>query len=143
MASTVQNEILPLAGRRVALVGKLGGVNRKQAQQTKLRSAKKNKDWKSVLSVYDDMLDHNPDDRGVMMSRFKLLLLDMQESRRAYKFGDKVISQIWDEAMMLNDLAWTVVDNKKVVERDLDFAQRAAMRANELTDSKDAAMPCW
>lgn len=33
MTSTSQEETLALAGRRVALVGKLGGVNRKEAQQ--------------------------------------------------------------------------------------------------------------
>ena len=41
---------------------------------------------------------------------------------------------------MLNQLAWFTVDQQGVKNRDLDFAMKAAKRANELTDGEDAAI---
>lgn len=46
----------------------------------------------------------------------------------------------WDNAMTLNQVAWTIVDNKDVKNRDYDVAMKAATRANELTKGEDAAI---
>ena len=42
--------------------------------------------------------------------------------------------------MTLNQVAWTIVDNPNVKNRDYDVAMKAATRANELSKGKDAAI---
>jgi thiol-disulfide isomerase/thioredoxin len=72
--------------------------------------------------------------------QFMTLLLKDNNPDEAYKIGAKVVEANWDNAMMLNGIAWTVVDSRSVKKRDLDFAMKAAKRANELTHDKDGAV---
>ncbi len=46
----------------------------------------------------------------------------------------------WDSANGLNDVAWKIVDDANVKNRDFDVALKAAKRANELTEQKNAAI---
>jgi len=45
----------------------------------------------------------------------------------------------WDNANSLNAIAWRIADNADVKNRDFKVALKAAKRANELTDEKNAA----
>jgi thiol-disulfide isomerase/thioredoxin len=54
--------------------------------------------------------------------QFMTLLLKDNNPDEAYKIGAKVVEANWDNAMMLNGIAWTVVDSPSVKTRDLDFA---------------------
>ncbi len=69
-----------------------------------------------------------------------LLLGKLDRPKQAYAIGHKLVRAYWDDAMMLNAIAWYVVDSKEVKTRDLDFALEAAERANQLTESNDAAI---
>jgi thiol-disulfide isomerase/thioredoxin len=57
----------------------------------------------------------------------------------AYKLGNELVDTAFAKnPMMLNQLAWTIVDPKhKPATQDLDLALKAATRANELTESQD------
>ena len=46
----------------------------------------------------------------------------------------------WDSAGGLNQVAWTIVDDANVKNRDFDVALKAAQRATELSEQKDAAI---
>ncbi|MEE9128925.1 MAG: redoxin domain-containing protein [Phycisphaerales bacterium] len=46
----------------------------------------------------------------------------------------------WDSAGGLNQVAWTIVDDANVKNRDFDVALKAAKRATELSEKKDAAI---
>jgi thiol-disulfide isomerase/thioredoxin len=72
--------------------------------------------------------------------KFMTLLVRENKPAEAYEMGERVLEAIWDDAQMLNAIAWTVVDNKAVTERNIDFAEKAASRANELTEGKDPAI---
>ncbi len=50
------------------------------------------------------------------------------------------IELYWDSAGELNQVAWKIVDDATVKNRDFDLAMKAAQRANELTEQKDAAL---
>lgn len=60
------------------------------------------------------------------------------QSAPAYKAADELAVAANDDAEALNELAWTIVDDASVAERDYDRAEKYAARANELTDSKRA-----
>jgi thiol-disulfide isomerase/thioredoxin len=70
-------------------------------------------------------------------------LLAAGEYDRAYKLGaeltDKAIQS--KDAEKLNQVAWTIVDPEgKVEKRDLDLAMKAAVKADEITEGKNAAI---
>ena len=46
----------------------------------------------------------------------------------------------WDRAGGLNEVAWKIVDDANVKNRDFDVALKAAKRATELSEKKDAAI---
>ncbi|MEE8155852.1 MAG: redoxin domain-containing protein [Phycisphaerales bacterium] len=46
----------------------------------------------------------------------------------------------WDSALGLNEVAWKIVDDANVKNRDLDVALEAAKRATDLSERKDAAI---
>ncbi|MBT8485241.1 MAG: redoxin domain-containing protein, partial [Phycisphaerae bacterium] len=113
---------------------------KKQAQQTKLRAAYQSEDWDTVLDIFDSMIEADPKNVSLMMQKFNLLLLEMDKPMKAYSLGYQLLEHGWDDAAMLNAIAWTVADDKRVNDRNLDFAKKAALRANELTEGKDAAI---
>ncbi len=46
----------------------------------------------------------------------------------------------WDSAGGLNQVAWKIVDDANVKNRDFEVAMKAAKRANELSEKRDAAI---
>ena len=68
------------------------------------------------------------------------MLTQMDQPEKAYAWGHEIAKKNWDEAMVLNQMAWFVVDSPTVKTRDLAFAHKLASRANELTEDKDAAI---
>ncbi|MDX2115645.1 MAG: redoxin family protein [Planctomycetota bacterium] len=60
----------------------------------------------------------------------------------AAKLGSELVSRYFkDDSMVLNELAWTIVDpDENYARRDLDLAQRAALRAAELTENDDPSV---
>jgi len=71
------------------------------------------------------------------------LLLAAGEYDQASKIGGEIVDKAIaaKDPMQLNEIAWTIVDPEgKVAKKDLDLAMKAAAKAVELTDSKDAAI---
>ncbi len=63
---------------------------------------------------------------------------DAKDAEKAYQIGRALIAQKYGEsADMLNSLAWPVLDDAKIVHRDLDFAYDASKKACELTEWKN------
>jgi len=97
-------------------------------------------DWDAYVAILDELLEKRPDDARLMWTKFETLLTKASQPDAAYAMGAKLLEANWDTAPMLNQIAWMVVDDASVARRDLDFALKAAERANELTESKDAAI---
>lgn len=113
---------------------------KEKAAQEKLRTAYSSQDWDTVLAIYEDMLAGDPENANLLMQKFNLLLMQMNQPEHAYAIGEKVVKLNWDNAAMLNAIAWTVVDDPNVKKRNLEFAMKVADRANTLTKSEDAAI---
>ena len=107
---------------------------------SKLREPTKAKDWDTCLTVLDEYLAKMPENLTLQWRKFRLLVGAAAKPDEAYAMGGKLLEAAWDQAMMLNQIAWTLVDDKDIARRDLDFALKAAKRANELTESKNPAI---
>jgi len=106
-----------------------------------LAQARSDKDYANALTILDWLIEADGDSAaGYQYSKFRILLLNLDRPQAAYELGAGVVESSWDDAQMLNEIAWMVVDNKGVSVRDLKFAMNAAEQANELTDGKDPAI---
>jgi hypothetical protein len=78
-----------------------------------------------------------PTEMYVKQLQFMTRLRDFQDPVDAYVYGRAYMKEIWDDGRMLNDLALNVLTDEGVNRRDLEFVEKAARRANELTEYKD------
>ena len=63
---------------------------------------------------------------------------DERKAREGYAIGDALVRELAsDNAGILNSIAWTVVDDKRITHRDLDFAYRVANLAGEASEWED------
>ena len=72
--------------------------------------------------------------------RFLTLLRDFNDPEQGYEFGRGYMREIWDDAPALGRLADATLSEEGIKTRDLGFALKAAQRANQLTEFKDAAL---
>ena len=96
--------------------------------------------WDAALKFLDEGIAKYPTNANLEMTKWNILLLYAHRDEEAYTLGNKMIEKMWDDSMALNQIAWTVVDDKNVKTRDLKFALKVAERANELTESKNGAI---
>lgn len=73
------------------------------------------------------------------MMRFRVAL-EKKEYDTAYKLARSLSDANQDNAMLQNQLAWTIATTKGLEKRDLDLAETIAKRANDATKGKDAAI---
>ncbi len=70
------------------------------------------------------------------MTKFNLLARDGRWDD-AYQEADKAADAL-EDAQMLNQLAWIIVDPDSTLEqKNVDVAMKAALKANKLTEEKD------
>ena len=68
-----------------------------------------------------------------------LTMLDLNEPDAAYEFGETFMQEVWDSPRQLKRLANTTATKDGILKRDFDFALKAAKRASELNENKDAS----
>lgn len=112
-----------------------------QALGEKINAAGQAQNWDEMISLLDEMakLDEENGDR-VPMIKFRVWLLGAKQPAKAYAMADELLEAYKDNAQALNGIAYLVVDDKRVTERDYAFAEKLALKANELTHGKDAAI---
>ncbi|MCI0365088.1 MAG: redoxin domain-containing protein [Phycisphaerales bacterium] len=131
----------PQAEKKRTELGKnLAARERMKPHEEALKSAIKANDVEAATKALDAMiaLDRNPN--GPALRKFKVLLCDFDDAEKAYAYGEEYTKANWDDGRLLNAVAWFVVDDQKVHNRDLDFALKVARRANETTGEEDAAI---
>lgn len=69
--------------------------------------------------------------------RFMTLLRDLGKAEEAYAFGREYMKKVWDDAPALNRLAWTLLTEPGIRERDLGFVLELSLRANEITKNAE------
>ncbi len=108
----------------------------------KIHQAIKSGETDDALSIIDDVLEKFPQKSDhFAMHKYNLLLGEKKDYAAASAFGAKLLQQFHNDSELLNELSWGIVDpESEISKRDLDLAQKAAARANELTKGENAAI---
>jgi thiol-disulfide isomerase/thioredoxin len=106
----------------------------------KIMMAQRSGDRKTAGAALAEALKEFPDNLNVMRMQFEFLLGDQTTAGEAYALGNQIMEQNWDDSQVLNFLSWHVADDTTVKRRDLDFALKAAKRADDLTDNADPSI---
>jgi len=121
--------------------------NEKMASQAKamalfeeLRDAENDEDWNRMQNTFDKIIALGKQYEGYKVQKFLLYLIPMNDPKQGYAYGEQLAKDNWDNAMLLNEVAWYTVDQEGIETRNLEFAMKLAKRAAELTDEKDGAV---
>jgi predicted Zn-dependent protease len=119
---------------------------REQKDQTALRAvgpalskAMREKDWDTATAKLDDVEKLlSEEGRGsLQMMRFNVAV-GKGDYKAAYAVAEKVSDANKDNAMLQNQLAWRILTDPQITERDLALAETIAIRANDAAKGKDA-----
>ncbi|MFH1419035.1 MAG: redoxin domain-containing protein [Planctomycetota bacterium] len=111
-----------------------------QAFQEQYSKSLKAEDWAAAIKTVDELIALDEGNTRLQVMKFVLIAGKQGEYERAYKYAAMAVEKAWDNGYALNEWAWCIVDDKGLEKRDLDLAMKAATRANELTDGKEAAI---
>ncbi len=93
--------------------------------------------WDQALALIDRL--EKESSPTFQLSNLKLSILEKAgRTDAAAKLRAEIVEQSWGDARALNDIAWGIATSTG--ERDLGLAFKAAQRASELRDHKDAAI---
>lgn len=99
--------------------------------------------WNDALQAAEDLMKVDEANfANYAGMKFDLLLSRMKNETVAYAFARQALDGAGkDASQLLNQMAWTIVDpDGNVAKRDLPLALALAVRANELTHGKSAAV---
>jgi thiol-disulfide isomerase/thioredoxin len=111
------------------------------AMMNQLRSALRSDDKGKAIELIDQFIAEDPDmEQQFAMAKY-MFTVETKGAKAASAYGKRMVEKVFaDEAMALNNLAWTIVDPEGRLEmekRDLTVARMAAERANELTKGEN------
>ena len=106
-----------------------------------LNRAMRSKNWDEATAKLAEGEKLLPEDeRGNLdMTRFSILI-GKKDFSSAYKLAGKMSDAQKDNAMLQNQLAWQIVSDPAIEQRDLDLAFKMATRGNDAAKSKDPAI---
>jgi ribosomal protein S7 len=112
-----------------------------RALWTDLNRAMQKKDWETAetkLGEFEKVAPESARDNLSMM-RFNLLL-GKSDYPAAYKTARQISDANQKNAMLQNELAWRILTDESIRERDLDLAETMATRANEAAKGENPAI---
>ena len=118
-------------------------MERKAMQRRRaMAKARQTGDWDSLMKMIDEDIavasaKLKP---GMQVSKFKLLLTDANKPAEGYALGREIVAAAKGDKMVLNEVAWFVLDEDKVKQRDIPFALEAAKAAATASGGEDAAI---
>lgn len=104
-----------------------------------MREAKTTGDYTIVVASLRKALKITPSD-SLKLQLMQVLGGPMKQPAEAWTIALDVMASNKDNASMMNQLAWMIVDDKSFTERNLDIAIQAATYACEATKNKEGAM---
>lgn len=105
----------------------------------KLTGSLRQKNWDDAESAVTEMERLIPEGMrsGLGMVRFQILT-GRGDYDGAYKVAAALSEANTDNAMLQNQIAWTIATNKELEKRDLTVAEKIAERGNKAAKGKDA-----
>lgn len=113
---------------------------RKIESSKKLSQALKNKDWDTAEATVADLKKTEPAMSDSLDTIRFSILLGRKNYADAYKLAGALSDAHPKNAMMQNDLAWTIATQPGLEKRDLALAEKMAGRANEATQGKEPSV---
>jgi len=123
----------------VSNLPRIGGVlgqliaaeKRSHALRQAAREAVANKDWAEALARVDEALAGRPTDAGLLKERFRILVLaGRPDDARIH--AKRLYAALKDNAMALNNFAWSLLTDSPYEDRFNDLALMFAERCNRL-----------
>ena len=105
--------------------------------QMELSRLIRSQDWDEALALLDQAEQTMGPSAGLSQTRLAVLQR-AGKTEEAAALQAVVVKQSWDNAAMLNEIAWGIAIGRG--DRDLELALRAAERAVELTSHEDASI---
>lgn len=98
-------------------------------------------DFPAAAAAMDDLIDLSPSLFGLrgVVNRFHITLVLQRDYRGSYAWAREIGKRFWDDAYVLNAIAWAVLDTDGLEVRDLDLAMKFARRSCDLTGNANAA----
>ena len=120
----------------------------KQQTETKMRTiwtsfsqALQEKDWDTATAKLNEAEKLLPEDERANLDRGRMeIALGKKDYPAFYKLVSKVSEADKDNALQQNELAWRILTDEKIEERDLKLAEKIANRANDAVKGKDAGI---
>ena len=106
----------------------------------KLRQALKDKDWDAAEAAVAEMKKSEPAMGDSLDTVRFSILLGRKNYTNAYKLAESLSDAHPKNAMLQNELAWTIATQPELEKRDLVLAEKMAGRANEATQGKESAV---
>jgi thiol-disulfide isomerase/thioredoxin len=97
----------------------------------------RSKDWDGALELLDQLEVETGKSTGLLQHRLRILE-SAGRSSEASAVRTQLVEEAWNDASMLNEIAWTTATSRG--SPDLELALKAAERASELRENKDPAV---
>jgi len=112
---------------------------RVKATEQSLDTAMKSGTSAEVIRLADEILSIDAVEYAkIAPLAFKNVLIDKKDPDAAYAFAAKWCDgELKDSPEILNEIAWTTLDDASVPRRDIDLAMRIAQRAVDATQNKN------
>lgn len=124
---------------REAAIAEFKAQQRMKEAMGQLSQMLRTQDWDGALELVDQMEQELGDAANVNL--YRLTILERAgRIEEATAVREQVIDAAWDEPQMLNQIAWNTARMAQGNEADLQLALKAATRASELRENKDAAV---
>ncbi len=112
-----------------------------QALWMAMNRAMQKKDWDEATAKLDEAGKLLPEDQRDNLDNVRFqILLGKEDYPAAYKLAATISDSHKDNAMLQNQLAWQIVTDPRIKERDLKVAGKIANRANDAAQGKDPAI---
>lgn len=95
------------------------------------------KDWDAAVARLDQLEEEVGESDKTLLYRLRVLEIAGRKTEAA-KIRGELIDSAWDDASMLDQVAWTAATDGDA--SNLDVALKAAKRASELREGKDAGI---
>ncbi len=111
---------------------------RMQVVMMSLQRAFARGNWDEALGIIDGLIAESPEESQFLLIKMQILQ-EADRHEEANKLLAKVIDHEWENARLLNMVAWRMAEDEEA-KHDLKLLLKAAKRASELTKDKDASV---
>jgi len=102
-----------------------------------LRTAEQDGDWTKALEALDGAIEQFPAQNQFRLMKFSALL-KAEEIDSARTLAEEIAKENWDNARLLNQIAWVMATGTAKSQQSLESALRIARQASSLGNDEDA-----